>query len=108
MPKSTVLAAILLASVCVTGPAFAFSVESAPTNSDGSAKFTDPDDLADGMADLMSGGGTGASTLGYFHMFGSNGASVGFGMSQPSMGVVTSQGTLQRPYDPNDPTTKPY
>lgn len=99
MSKSILLAAILLSALTVTGPAFAFSTESAPTNSDGSAKFTDPDDLADGLS--------GGATSGFLHMFGTGDASVAAGMPGPSIGVVTSQGTLQPPYDPSDPTAKP-
>lgn len=106
MSKSLLLAAIVLAAAPVTVPAFAFSTETAPTNPNGTAKFADPDELADGMADGLSGGSD-TATSGSFHMFGTGDAAVGFGMSRRSVGVVTSQGTLSRPYDPNDPTTKP-
>ncbi|HEY1722128.1 MAG TPA: hypothetical protein VGG27_12850 [Magnetospirillaceae bacterium] len=108
MVKFALLAALMLSIVAVAGPAFAFSTETAPINSDGTAKFADPDNLADGMSDQLSGGG-GTSTNGYLHMFGNgnDGASVGFGMSRSDEGTVTPQGTYQRPYDPNDPTTHP-
>jgi hypothetical protein len=101
MPKSMLLAAVLLAGVVVAAPAFAFSVEPAPTNADGSAKFADPDDLADNMADGLSDG----ASAGYFDMFGAGNATVGFNAMRSGLGTVTSQGTFQRPYDPNDPTT---
>ncbi len=106
MSKSLLLAALLLVGASVMAPAFALTYEAAPVNADGSAKFADPDDLADGMADGMSGSST-TSTGGSFHMFGIGNAALGYGMERSSVGIVTSHGALRRPYDPNDPATHP-
>jgi hypothetical protein len=104
MPKSLLIATFLFSAVTITAPAFAFTYEAAPTNSDGSAKFTDPDDLADGMANGLSG--SGGSTAGFLHMFGTGTATTaGVGMSHSNGGVVTPQSMFQRSYDLNDPIT---
>jgi hypothetical protein len=101
-----ILLAVLLLGAAATAPAFAFTYEAAPTNPDGSAKFSDPDNLADSMADGLSGGSA-SSTGGYLHMFGSDNVNAGVGIARSDIGTVTSHGTLERPYDPNDPTTHP-
>ena len=54
--------------------ALAFQVQTAPTNTDGSAKFSDPDDVADGIAAHLAGnGGASSSAL----QFGGTTLSVG-------------------------------
>ncbi len=107
MSKTLLITTVLLGAAAVAAPAFAFTYESAPTNADGSAKFTDPDSLADGLADGLTGGDSSGSTAGFLHMFGTSSTTAGVGMARSNVGVVTPQGTLQRPYDRNDPTTHP-
>ena len=85
--------ASLLALVLAAGPAFAFSTEPTPINPDGSTRFADPDELADHMSDEASGANAGGGSA--------------YGLSRSGAGVVTPQGALRRPYDPNDPTTHP-
>ena len=103
--SSPLFVAVLFAVALASGAAFAFSEVPAPTNPDGTARFADPDAFADGLSDaLTNSGGSGSGT--YFHMFGSGDAAVGFGMSRSQDAVVTSHGTLARPYDPNDPSTQ--
>ena len=45
--KILTLGALALSAALFTVPAMAFSVEQAPTNSDGSARFVDPDQQTD-------------------------------------------------------------
>jgi len=103
--KSNALVFAVAVSVgLAAGAAQAFNTVPAPTNPDGTARFADPDAFADGLSESLTAGGTHDGT--YLHMFGDGEAHVGFGMSRSSYPAVTSQGTLVRPYDANDPSTQ--
>ena len=45
--KALTLGALALSAVFLASPVMAFSVEQAPTNSDGTARFQDPDEKTD-------------------------------------------------------------
>jgi len=65
------------------GSAFALSVEPAPTNPDGSPHFADPDNLADGMSDQLTGNG-GGERSGFLNMFGDRGVTGGWSFGRPA------------------------
>jgi hypothetical protein len=78
MKLKTLGAAILVAGLTMGAPgAFAFQIVPPDTNADGSAKFTDPDQKTENLANrYQSGNGTGALKFGnttlQFGMSGSN------------------------------------
>jgi len=51
----------LLAALLVASGAFAFEIQEAPSNPDGSTRFNDPDGTTDAMASRLTGGGGGAT-----------------------------------------------
>lgn len=61
MRQGLLISAMLAALVAMAPASFAFEFKSAPANSDGSAQFSDPDNLTDGMARDLSQGGSGTS-----------------------------------------------
>lgn len=83
MRQGLLISAMLAAFVAMTPASFAFEFKSAPSNSDGSAKFSNPDNLTDGMARDLSQGGSGTS----FHIgnstlnFSGGAGSESYGMS---------------------------
>ena len=61
------LASAALAALVATAPvSFAFEVQRAPTNANGSTKFTDPDDVSDGMAANLAGDNTASGSALHF------------------------------------------
>ena len=83
MRQGLLISAVLAALVAMAPASFAFEFKSPPSNSDGSAQFSDPDNLTDGMASDLSQGGSGKS----FHIgnstlnFSGGGGSESYGMS---------------------------
>ena len=68
------------AGLLFAAPAIAFQLQTAPTNANGSAKFSDPDDVADSMAAHLAGDAS------------ASGSSLHFGGSRLSIGGRDAQG----------------
>lgn len=90
-----------LVALAATAPvSFAFQVQTAPTNSDGSAKFTDPDNLTDSMANSLSGNSN-ASTMHFgstsLRFSGGNGSN-GYGSSGSSLSPALQERLMIGPY----------
>jgi hypothetical protein len=75
-------ACVVLAALLAAAPAFAFQVKSAATDGDGTAKFTNPENLSDRTANDPSGGN--GRTL----HFGSTTVTVGTGNGATSSGMA--------------------
>jgi len=71
-------ACVALAAAVTAAPCLAFQVTSVPTNADRNAKFTDPDNLTDSMANDLSGG---------------TGGTLHFGSTSVTMGVSNGAGS---------------